>query len=87
MQAIAFLLLIAMGSIIYFGMKFILDSALAFHEEADKIEDMINACVDSAIVKEKLIKLSQKSFHRSTTKRLMELFTIFEKRYGKSINE
>jgi len=57
----------------------------AFYAQADEIEAMIKNGEDFAIVMEKLLRLSDKSFHRSTGGRIRELAKMMEVKYDKKI--
>lgn len=57
----------------------------AFYAQADEIETMIKNGDDFAIVMEKLLNLSDKSFHRSTGGRIRELAKTMEVKYDTKI--
>jgi hypothetical protein len=85
MNFIANLIILGIALFVYLGMKFIVDSISAFAEEANRIERMINDDEDATVIHEAIISLGDKSFHRSTTKRLREICVMFENKYGRFI--
>lgn len=85
MNFIAILTIFGITILVYLGMKLIVDSVSVFTEEANRIERMINNDEDATVIHEAIISLGDKSFHRSTTKRLREVCVMFENKYGRFI--
>ena len=79
------LTIFGIATFFYLGMRFIIDSLFAFSEEANRIKQMIDDNQDETVIHEAIIRLREKSFHRSTAKRLTEVCVMFEKKYNRAI--
>lgn len=69
------------------GMRFVVNSAEAFYQQADKVEQMINENDDYHKVADEVRKLEALTFHQTTHQRLYLIKKLYYMKYGTFITK